>query len=241
MEKTLLVIGASSDMALRLIEESAGEYAHILAHYRRESEGLDRLKAALGDKLELLQADLSHEAEVLALIDAVKALGRMPEHMVFFAANAVTNTHFHKTPVAAFDTALSISLRAAILICQAFLPAMAKQKHGRVVMMLSSVLSGPPLPYSSGYVVEKYALWGLMRALASEYAAKGITVNGVSPTWTDTKFITQLPELVTAKHVSEMPVKRMLRVDEVTPAIRFLLSDAAGAVSGQNLFVSFGR
>lgn len=241
MEKTLLVVGASSDMGMKLIAEGADAYGRVLAHYRSPSAGLQALKERLGEKLQLFQADLSQEADVAGMIAEVKAAGSLPDHMVFFAAPPCANGHFHKLPIADFDAAMTVGLRSTILLCQAFLPNMAKQRHGRVVMLLSSILEGTPLPYNACYLTEKYALLGLMRALASEYAPKGITVNGVSPGHTDTKFLRQQPQVLLEKYAAESPMGRLLTVDEVIPAIRFLLSQEAAAVNGQNMLVTFGR
>ncbi|MBC8530725.1 SDR family NAD(P)-dependent oxidoreductase [Gehongia tenuis] len=241
MAKTLLVVGASSDMGTRLIECAAEDYGRIYAHYRMLNGKLEHLKSVLGDKLVLVQADLTQEEEIGALIDQINTFHCPPSQIVQFAAPSCTNGHFHKLAISAFDEALIIGLRSTILICQAFLPAMVKQRYGRIVMMLSSVLSGPPAPYCAHYMTEKYALLGLMRSLASEYAAKGITVNGVSPSWTDTKYIQNQPEILVKKYAAENPAGRLLHVDEIIPAIRFLLSDGSGQVNGQNIFITGGR
>ena len=82
------------------------------------------------------------------------------------------------------------------MILQAFIPKMSKQNYGKIVFMLSAYLLGIPPKFQSPYITVKYALLGLMRNLASEYAAKGIMVNAVSPDMMETKFLSELPELI---------------------------------------------
>jgi 3-oxoacyl-[acyl-carrier protein] reductase len=118
---------------------------------------------------------------------------------------------------------------------------MAKAKRGKVVFMLSSqVLWEPAKPYSATYTCVKYALLGLMKSLSAEYISKGITVNGVSPSMIDTKFL-RVPDIVKQANIDSSPIKRLLTVDDVVPAFEFLLSPGADAVTGHNIAVMAGN
>ena len=86
----------------------------------------------------------------------------------------------------------------------------------------------------------KYALLGLMRNLASEYAAKGVMVNAVSPDMMETKFLSGLPELILEQNAKKNPLGRNIHVEEVTPTIEYLLSSASDIVTGQNIGVTGG-
>ena len=117
---------------------------------------------------------------------------------------------------------------------------MAKKRHGKIVFMLSAYLLGVPPKFQSPYITVKYALLGLMRNLSAEYVSKGITVNAVSPDMMETKFLSNLPELVIEQSAKNNPLGRNIRVEEVVPAIEYLLSDAANVVTGQNIGVTGG-
>ena len=88
------------------------------------------------------------------------------------------------------------------------------------------------------YVVSKYALLGLTKALAAEYAEKGICVNALSPEMVETRFLSEIPELIVAAAAEKSRRDRILTVSEVLPAIEFLLSEASDTVNGQNLQIS---
>lgn len=241
MGKSLLVIGASSDMAMDSIREIHSEYDSIIAHYRRMNETLMTLKKELADRLILLQADLVHESAVGKLIFDIRETHLNPSHILHFPAPPCINQRFHKMPYEAFSQELDISLRSAVLILQNLLPQMAKEKYGRIVFMLSFVLRDIPPKYCSQYVVAKYALLGLMKSLAAEYADKGITVNGISPAWVMTKYLDTQPAILVEQNAKENPIGRNLRTDDLIPTLSWLLSDGAQCVTGQNVYITGGR
>lgn len=79
-----------------------------------------------------------------------------------------------------------------------------------------------------------------MRNLAVEYASKGITVNAVSPDMMETKFLSELPELIKEHSAKNNPLGRNIYVDEVGPTMEYLLSSGSDVVTGQNIGVTGG-
>lgn len=241
MGKTLLVIGGSSDMAIGALKQLHSEYEKIAVHYRRMNDGLSALKEDLGDLITLYKADLADANETEGMIQKLREDGVAPSHILHFPAPPCLNQRFHKMGYEPFSQELDVSLRSAVMVAQAFLPQMVKARYGRVVFLLSFVLRDLPPKYCAQYVTSKYALLGLMRALAAEYAEKGITVNGVSPAWVMTKYLATQPEVLIEQNAKESPLGRNLVVEDLIPTIRYLLSDGAAAVTGQNIYVTGGR
>jgi 3-oxoacyl-[acyl-carrier protein] reductase len=89
-------------------------------------------------------------------------------------------------------------------------------------------------------VTVKYALLGLMKSLAVEYADKGITVNGVSPDMMETKFLSDIPEMIVEQNRENSPLGRNILVEEVTPLMKHMLSDAGASMTGQNIGITGG-
>lgn len=228
-------------MGMALIESVAGKYDCIWVHYRTMNSRLQDLKKRLGDKLILVWADLSDEAETHRMIEQIRTDGRTPDHIVHFAAPLIRNQRFPKTQWSEWQNEIDISLRSVVLTSQEFLPLMAKKHEGRVVFMLSNVVSGVAPAYCSNYVVAKYALLGLMRSLASEYADKGITVNAVSPGHAETKFLEKQPDVLRRQWVEESSIGRNLEPEDIIPSIAFLLSDGSACVNGENIVINCGR
>lgn len=140
--------------------------------------------------------------------------------------------HFHRN--------LQIQLEAAVVLLQRFLPRMAKAPGSRVVFVLSSVTRGVPPKFLSMYTVLKYAQLGLMRALASEYAGTGVTVNAISPSMIETRFLENLPEIAVKMAAQSSPLGRNAVPADVVGALAFLLSPDSGYISGVEIPITAG-
>lgn len=239
-KKVLLVTGASSDVGSKLIQRVAGNYEAILAHYCRGKDRLEAMQEELGNRLVLLQADFTDMESVAAMVERIDELGYVPDHIVHFPAQKVNPQRFHKTDVEQYTLGFTTSVASIVLILKHFLPKMSKQKYGKVIFMLTSFTLNAPPKYQAPYITAKYALMGLMRDLAREYADKNIMVNGVSPDMMETRFLSDMPELVIRQNADNNPMRRNLVVEDVLPTFEYLLSDGADLVTGQNIGVTGG-
>jgi 3-oxoacyl-[acyl-carrier protein] reductase len=138
---------------------------------------------------------------------------------------------------ARWDLELDRTLGTAFNVTRAALPEMVARGWGRVVMVSS--VTGPVVtaPGSSGYAAAKAGMDGLMRAIAIEVAAAGVTVNSVQPGWIATG--SQLPdEAVAGLHT---PIGRSGTPEEIAEVVAFLASDRASYVTGTTIVVDGGN
>lgn len=241
MEKVLLVMGASSDMGVATIKNVESGFDFIIAHYLHMNEELEKVYNSLGDKCILVKADLTVDEDIYRFIETVKSTNHVPTHIIHFPAQQIKIQKFAKTKWENMERGLSISLKSFVLILQTFLPIMSKQKYGKVIVMLSYVLDGMPPKYSADYVMTKYALLGLVKALAVEYADRGITINGISPAFTETKFIEGMLDYFKEENEKASPIGRNLVIEDIIPTIEFMLSEGSNCINGQNISITCGR
>ena len=164
-----------------------------------------------------------------------------PCHVVHFPAQKIMLRKFGKTEWDVFEKSFHISVKSLAVVLRSLLPRMAKEKYGRVVVMLSDAIVGTPPKYSADYVTTKYALLGLTKALSVEYADKGITINGVSPSFTETKFVDGMADYFREEHKNNSPLGRNLVPQDIIPTIAMLLSEEASCINGQNIPINCGR
>ncbi len=237
-EKILLVVGASSDIGTALIKRVCGSYDKILAHC---SKGADKIKAladAYGDKIVPLTADMGDIEEVRRMTAFIADNGLYPQHIVHFAFPRIKNVRFHQSSAEEFSKMFDCSVAAFAEMIKPLVKVMSKNGEGRIAVMLTAYTENIPPKFLAPYVTVKYALLGLVKALAAEYADKGICVNGVSPEMTDTGFLAGIPRLAVEQTAAQSVMGRLLTVDEVVPTFEYLLSDAASRVTGQNILIS---
>ncbi len=240
-DKELLVLGGSSDFGQELIRKVHKNYSRIFAHYYHHSDKMDVLSEEVGDKLKWYYADLTNASDTVDLLNAVESDGGHPVHIVHIPSVQIKADKFRNIMWEKYQERLDVSLRTLVMTLQRFLPNMVKMKKGKVVVMASSCTNNTPPGYLSDYVTEKYALVGLVRAVATEYANKEIQFNLVSPEMTETKFLERLPELIVEQNAMNSPKKRNLRIEEVIPVLEFLLSPGSDGLTGENIVITGGK
>lgn len=240
MEHNLLILGASSDLALSLIPRVAPNYHVIFAHYCNSKDQLVELQKKVPCELKLLQADFTKEEDTKQLIQNLQEDGREITHLLHCPSARAVNIRFTDLKWETYEQMMNVQVRSLYQILQWLLPSMVKKKYGKIVNVLTSYTIGTPPAYLNDYVTAKYALLGFIKALAVEYASKNIQINAVSPSMIETKFLTDIPELIVQHSAQKHPLKRNASVDDVLPALEFLLSEGSRFITGQNLLVSGG-
>lgn len=142
---------------------------------------------------------------------------------------------------ARFDNLFDTHVKGAFFAVQAVVPGMKKRKFGRIINT-GSTFAMTGAPAMSHYTGAKGALTALTRAWACEFAPFGITVNTVSPGFTDTPMTRADASPEIFKQIIEgMALKRQVLPEEVSYAVAWLASREADAVTGQNISPNCGQ
>jgi 3-oxoacyl-[acyl-carrier protein] reductase len=142
-------------------------------------------------------------------------------------------------PLDSWRRVLSTNLDSVFHGCQAVLPAMITQRHGRIVNIAS--LSGLLAPAGqANYAAAKAGVIALTRSLAKEVARIGITVNAVCPGFVETGALAGMGAEERKAAQMRIPMRRFGRAEEAAAAVRFLASEDAGYITGSVLKVDGG-
>ncbi len=232
-----LVTGASRGIGRDLARSLAEAGATVLAGVRHV-DGAPRE----GDESAIrpLVMDVRDIAGTRQAIDrAVSELGRL-DILVNNAGLGAEHDPLDVTE-ADWDALAEVNLKGAFFTTQSAARHMLDRGYGRVIM-ISSQASLVGLPRSAVYCATKAGLNGLVRALAIEWGARGVTVNAVAPTWIYTPGTADRlddPEFL-RDVLARIPVGRIGAPDDVAAAVLYLASPAAGLVTGSVLSVDGG-
>ena len=136
---------------------------------------------------------------------------------------------------------LEFQVRAVASISRAVHPFMKRAGGGSIVNVLSQVTGNSPAPRMADYVTAKYALLGLSKALAVEWANDRIRVNMVSPGLVQTELTQHYHDKVFKMEAARNPLRRLATPDDVARSVAFLVGDEASYLTGVNLFVTGGQ
>ena len=138
-----------------------------------------------------------------------------------------------------WDQVLDTNLKGAYHCIKAVSRSMMKKRWGRIIT-ITSVIGFAGNAGQANYAAAKAGLAGLTRSVARELASRGITANGVAPGYIDTDMTRGLPEAVTEKILSEIPMNSLGTPEDVAGAVAYLASDEARYVTGQFIHVNGG-
>ena len=142
--------------------------------------------------------------------------------------------------LADWDRIQAVNVRAPLVLCRALVRGMAERGYGRIVN-ISSIFGDVSRSQRASYTASKYALRGLTRTLALDYASRAVLVNAVAPGFIDTELTrTVLGEAGMRAAAERIPMGRLGGVDEIARVVAFLASEANSYLTGQHVVVDGG-
>ncbi len=239
--KVALITGASKGLgkAMAMALSRAGASIALVSRDELKLAEVHSEIAAHGAS-EIFVADVRQESQVIRLEKEVAArFGKIQ----ILINNAGINIRKNLTDFTLdeWQSVMDTNLTSVFLMCRAFVPHMKGGGYGRILSM-TSIMSHISLPQRAAYSASKTGVLGIIRALALELAADGITVNGISPGPFATEMnlpVLQNPE-ANAQFLTSIPMGKWGKVEDIGSLALFLCSDAAGFITGTDILIDGG-
>lgn len=239
--KTALVTGSAGGLGAAIALALAEAGAAVACHgNRRPADATSRQIESLGGKSRSFAADLSHSEGAKHLFEAVKAEMGAPEILVNNAGM------IHREPAEDFSaeawaTVLQVNLTSIFLLSQLAAREMLGHGQGKIINIASllSFQGGIRVP---AYAASKGGVAQLTKALANEWASRGIQVNAIAPGYfrTDNTSALQADEVRNRQILERIPAQRWGEPEDLAGAAVFLASPASDYVNGEVLVVDGG-
>ncbi len=227
--------GIGRGCALALV--SAGATVTIVS---RTPSDLAEVAEAAGGRAFPFPADVTDPEQVDAAIAAAREHGDFSICVNSAGTNRTGPTeHFS---IADFDVVIDVNLKSVFLVCRAVGRSLLARSGGGSIVNVSSQMGSVGYPGRAAYCASKHAVNGLTKALAVEWAPHGIRVNAVAPTFIRTPLTEPMlaEDEFQADVLRRLPIGRIGEVDDVTGAVVFLASPAAGLITGEVLHIDGG-
>lgn len=229
--KTAIVTGSSRGIgraiAERLADDGAGVVINYLENESRAREVVDEIEAK-GAKAIAVQADVSNPVDIRRLFDEAEAAFGRPDIVVANAATAIIKPLVEATEQD-YDRVFDTNTKGVFFILQEAAKRLRDNGH---IVVTSTGGTKMFFGQTSLYLGSKGAVEQFVRVLSRELGPRNITVNAISPGFTDTELLPDRDRVVAA---GMSPFGRIGTPQEVAEVAAFLASDAARWVTGQNV------
>ncbi|ESQ16505.1 MAG TPA: acetoacetyl-CoA reductase [Chromatiaceae bacterium] len=240
--RVALVTGGIGGIGTAICQRLASDgYSVVANHHPSEQEAATAWKndrKGAGFEIDTIAGDVSSFDDCAKMIAALKE-SHGPVSVLVNCAGITRDSTFKKMENSSWRAVIDVNLSSVFNITRNVWEDMLAASYGRIVN-ISSVNGQRGQFGQSNYAAAKAGMHGVTMSLAQEGAAKGITVNTVSPGYIETPMTLAMRDDVREAIVATVPMRRMGRPEEIASAVAFLVSDDNSYVTGINLQVNGG-
>lgn len=242
--RTALVTGGTGGIGVAICRRLCDEGARVVAGYNMDGDhekarAWQREQKEAGYDIGVAFGDVRDYESCRACVEEVERVAG-PIDILVNNAGVTRDSMFRKMTWEQWNDVVRSNLNSLYNMTRLVINGMVERGYGRIVN-ISSVNAQKGQLGQTNYSAAKAGMHGFTKALALEVAAKGITVNTISPGYIATKMVMAIPEQVRNKIIEDIPVGRLGEPSEVARAVAFLASDDAGYLTGSNLAINGGQ
>ena len=233
--KVAIVTGGARGIGAAISRELAAGGARVVINYQRSAEAALALAEELGGLA--VEADIGTPEGTKALVEAAQTLG--PIAVLVNNAGITRDGLMMRMSDEDWRAVLSVNLDGVFRMCREVSMLMISKRKGSIINITS--LSG--VRGNSGqanYAASKAAVAAMSRSLAKEVAKRNVRVNCVAPGFIDTDMVRAMDHRIVEGVTQAVPMRRLGRPEEIAKVVRFLASDDASYVTGQEWLVDGG-
>ncbi|RXV59824.1 beta-ketoacyl-ACP reductase [Roseovarius sp. A46] len=237
MARTALVTGGSRGIGAAISKALQADGYTVAATYAGNDEAAAKFTEETGIKTYKWNvADYDESKAGIGRVDA--DLG--PIEIVVANAGITRDAPFHKMTPQQWGDVIDTNLTGVFNTIHPVWPGMRERGFGRVVV-ISSVNGQKGQFAQANYAATKAGDLGIVRSLAQEGAAKGITANAVCPGYIATEMVMAVPEKVREAIIGMIPAGRLGEPEEIARCVSFLVSDDASFINGSTISANGGQ
>lgn len=239
--KVAVITGGSGALGRVMVRTLAEAGADIAICYYRDQETARLLQdeiTAKGVRATVVQADVTNQESINAMRDVVSERLGPADIIVNNAVIQYNWTSVLEQPAEDYESQFQSCVLHNVYMAQAFVPAMIASEWGRVVS-INTECSMQNFERQSAYTSGKRGMDGVLRVLAKEVGAQGVTVNQVAPGWT----VSEKSEASASDehYWRKVPMQRRGTAQEIANVVLFLASDLASYITGAYIPVCGGN
>jgi acetoacetyl-CoA reductase len=240
-DKIALVTGGTSGIGSAICKQLADAGCRVATNYRnaeKASKWAEQNKHE-GYDIRSYQTDVSDFDACHTLAQTVeKELG--PIDVLVNNAGITADATLRKMTLEQWSKVININLNSVFNLTRQVIDGMTKRGFGRVIN-ISSINGQKGQIGQSNYAAAKAGIHGFTMSVAQEVAAKGVTVNTVSPGYIATDMVMAVPEEMREKIIASIPAGRLGKPEEIAYMVAYLASDRADFINGADIAVNGGQ
>ncbi len=240
--KAALITGGSNGIGEACVRLFAAANAKVAFTFNTDNESAEQLVKELSPKIKIksYKIDLLNLTQIEKLVDnVISDFGKID-----ILVNNAGIWKFGKADemkIEEWEETIKINLTAAFLFTKFSIPAMKKNRFGRIIN-ITSTAGQRGEPFHSHYAASKGGVISFTKSLAAELGEYNITVNSVAPGWVETGMSEEVfsDKEYKEKVRQEIPLKRIAKPEDIAGPVLFLASDLARHINGEILNVNGG-